>query len=71
LSVTKVSAVTALLRARRDGDESALERVLPLIEAELRRLAQPPLFVKGGSFGSCGRRSTKLWLLRRLSGDES
>jgi len=32
--------VTALLRAWTDGDETALERLLPLVEAELRRLAR-------------------------------
>ena len=33
-------AVTELLRAWSDGDEGALERLVPLIEAELRRLAR-------------------------------
>ncbi len=33
-------AVTGLLRAWSDGDETALERLLPLVEAELRRLAR-------------------------------
>jgi RNA polymerase sigma-70 factor, ECF subfamily len=33
-------AVTELLRAWSDGDESALERLLPLVEAELHRLAR-------------------------------
>ena len=33
-------AVTQLLRAWSDGDETALERLLPLVEAELRRLAR-------------------------------
>ena len=33
-------AVTELLRAWSDGDEGALERLLPLMEAELRRLAR-------------------------------
>lgn len=32
--------VTGLLRAWSDGDERALERLLPLVEAELRRLAR-------------------------------
>lgn len=32
--------VTVLLRAWSDGDESALDRLLPLVEAELRRLAR-------------------------------
>jgi RNA polymerase sigma factor (TIGR02999 family) len=33
-------AVTELLRAWSDGDERALERLVPLVEAELRRLAR-------------------------------
>jgi RNA polymerase sigma factor (TIGR02999 family) len=33
-------AVTALLRAWRDGDDDALEQLTPLVEAELRRLAR-------------------------------
>jgi RNA polymerase sigma-70 factor (ECF subfamily) len=33
-------AVTVLLRAWSDGDEMALERLVPLVEAELRRLAR-------------------------------
>ena len=33
-------AVTRLLRAWNDGDETALEQLLPLVEAELRRLAR-------------------------------
>src|SRR4051812_28191739 len=33
-------AVTDLLRAWSDGDEEALGRLLPLVEAELRRLAR-------------------------------
>jgi RNA polymerase sigma factor (TIGR02999 family) len=33
-------AVTQLLRAWSDGDERALKRLLPLVEAELRRLAR-------------------------------
>jgi len=34
------SQVTLLLRAWSDGDEAALEKLLPLVEAELRRLAR-------------------------------
>ena len=34
------SQVTTLLRAWSDGDEAALEELLPLVEAELRRLAR-------------------------------
>src|SRR6266581_8489886 len=33
-------AVTELLRAWSDGDETAFERLVPLVEAELRRLAR-------------------------------
>jgi RNA polymerase sigma factor (TIGR02999 family) len=33
-------AVTELLRAWSDGDDDALERLMPLVEAELRRLAR-------------------------------
>ena len=33
-------AVTQLLRAWSEGDESALERLVPLVEGELRRLAR-------------------------------
>ena len=33
-------AVTSLLRAWSSGDEGALERLIPLVEAELRRLAR-------------------------------
>ena len=33
-------AVTELLRAWSDGDDGALERLVPLVEAELRRLAR-------------------------------
>jgi RNA polymerase sigma-70 factor (ECF subfamily) len=33
-------AVTGLLRAWSDGDDSALEELLPLVEVELRRLAR-------------------------------
>ena len=33
-------AITALLRAWRDGDDGALDALTPLVEAELRRLAR-------------------------------
>ena len=33
-------AITELLRAWSDGDDGALERLVPLVEAELRRLAR-------------------------------
>lgn len=36
----KPSEVTQLLLAWSDGDETALERLMPLVEAELRRLAR-------------------------------
>jgi hypothetical protein len=39
LGDTSPAAVTELLRAWRDGDDGALEQLLPLVEAELRRLA--------------------------------
>jgi RNA polymerase sigma factor (TIGR02999 family) len=35
----KPAPVTELLRAWSDGDDDALERLMPLVEAELRRLA--------------------------------
>lgn len=35
--------VTALLMAWRDGDRSALDRLVPVVEAELRRIAQKRL----------------------------
>jgi RNA polymerase sigma factor (TIGR02999 family) len=38
--MTVSKSVTGLLRAWGDGDERALERLLPLVEAELRRLAR-------------------------------
>ena len=37
---TDAATVTNLLRAWSDGDESALQRLMPLVEAELRRLAR-------------------------------
>lgn len=37
---TTPAGVTGLLRAWSDGDEGALGRLLPLVEAELRRLAR-------------------------------
>jgi len=40
LVATSPGAVTDLLRAWADGDEGALERLTPLVEAELRRLAR-------------------------------
>jgi RNA polymerase sigma-70 factor (ECF subfamily) len=40
VTTTPVPGVTALLRAWSEGDEGALERLLPLVEAELRRLAR-------------------------------
>jgi RNA polymerase sigma-70 factor, ECF subfamily len=40
LATPSPGAVTELLRAWRDGDDGALEQLLPLVEAELRRLAR-------------------------------
>jgi RNA polymerase sigma factor (TIGR02999 family) len=40
LATSSPGAVTGLLRAWADGDEGALERLAPLVEAELRRLAR-------------------------------
>ena len=40
LATPSREAVTELLRAWSDGDDGALERLLPLVEAELRRLAR-------------------------------
>jgi len=40
VAIPSPPAVTQLLRAWSDGDEKALERLLPLVEAELRRLAR-------------------------------
>jgi RNA polymerase sigma-70 factor, ECF subfamily len=40
LATPSPEAVTELLRAWSDGDDGALERLLPLVEAELRRLAR-------------------------------
>ena len=37
---TSSPGVTELLRAWSDGDDDALERLMPLVEAELRRLAR-------------------------------
>ena len=40
LATPSRGAVTELLQAWSDGDEGALERLVPLVEAELRRLAR-------------------------------
>jgi RNA polymerase sigma factor (TIGR02999 family) len=40
LAASSPGAVTDLLRAWADGDDGALERLAPLVEAELRRLAR-------------------------------
>jgi RNA polymerase sigma factor (TIGR02999 family) len=40
LGDTSPAAVTELLRAWRDGDDGALDQLMPLVEAELRRLAR-------------------------------
>jgi len=39
-STASPKAVTELLRAWSDGDDQALEQLMPLVEAELRRLAR-------------------------------
>jgi RNA polymerase sigma factor (TIGR02999 family) len=44
---SKDETVTAALRAWNDGDESALERLMPLVEADLRRLASRHLRREG------------------------
>lgn len=40
VTISSPGAVTELLRAWSDGDAGALERLMPLVEAELRRLAR-------------------------------
>ena len=40
MSIQASGTVTELLRAWSDGDDGALERLTPLVEAELRRLAR-------------------------------
>jgi RNA polymerase sigma-70 factor (ECF subfamily) len=40
LATPSPGAVTELLRAWSDGDEGALDRLLPLVEVELRRMAR-------------------------------
>ncbi len=40
LATPSPGAVTELLRAWSDGDDGALEQLMPLVEAELRRLAR-------------------------------
>jgi RNA polymerase sigma factor (TIGR02999 family) len=40
LAIPSAAGVTALLRAWSDGDDGALEQLMPLVEAELRRLAR-------------------------------
>jgi len=40
LGTTPPPTVTSLLRAWSDGDETALKQLVPLVEAELRRLAR-------------------------------
>ena len=40
LATPSPGAITELLRARGDGEDGALERLTPLVEAELRRLAR-------------------------------
>src|SRR6478736_5627526 len=40
MATASPGAVTELIRAWSDGDNGALERLMPLVEAELRRLAR-------------------------------
>lgn len=40
MTTPSAGAVTELLQAWTDGDEDALDRLMPLVEAELRRLAR-------------------------------
>jgi RNA polymerase sigma factor (TIGR02999 family) len=40
MATASPGAVTELIRAWSDGDDDALERLIPLVEAELRRLAR-------------------------------
>ena len=40
MATASPGAVTELLRAWSDGDDGALERLMPIVEAELRRLAR-------------------------------
>ena len=40
MATASPGAVTGLLRVWSDGDDGALERLVPLVEAELRRLAR-------------------------------
>jgi RNA polymerase sigma factor (TIGR02999 family) len=40
MATASQGGVTKLLRAWSDGDDSALERLMPIVEAELRRLAR-------------------------------
>jgi RNA polymerase sigma factor (TIGR02999 family) len=40
MAIASPGQVTELLRAWSDGDDGALERLVPLVEAELRRLAR-------------------------------
>src|SRR5215510_11414895 len=40
MATASPGAVTELLRAWSDGDDAALDRLIPIVEAELRRLAR-------------------------------
>ena len=50
-------AVTELLRAWSDGDDGALEQLMPLVEAELRRLARATWAANGAATRCRPRRS--------------
>jgi len=56
-STARTGEVTHLLRAARDGDASAIDRVVPLVYEDLRRVARRQL---GRRFGSQSVRPTEL-----------
>ena len=56
-SAVRTGEVTHLLRAARDGDASAIDRVVPLVYEDLRRVARRQL---GRRFGSQSVRPTEL-----------
>jgi RNA polymerase sigma factor (TIGR02999 family) len=56
-SAARTGEVTQLLRAARDGDASAIDRIVPLVYEDLRRLARRQL---GRGFGPQTVRPTEL-----------
>jgi RNA polymerase sigma factor (TIGR02999 family) len=56
-SAARTGEVTQLLRAARDGDASAIDRIVPLVYEDLRRLARRQL---GRGFGPQSVRPTEL-----------